>query len=38
MGINDEDNLSTLRISFGRNNTKSDINQLVKEIGLIIND
>ena len=38
MGINDEDNLSTLRISFGRNNTKGDINQLVKEIGLIIND
>ena len=38
MGISDEDNLSTLRISFGRSNTKDDIHQLVKEIGLIIND
>ena len=38
MGINDEHNLSTLRISFGRSNTKNDINQLVKEIGLIINE
>ena len=38
MGISDENNLSTLRISFGRSNTKDDIHQLVKEIGLIIND
>ena len=38
MGVSDEDNLSTLRISFGRSNSKDDIYQLVKEIRLIIND
>ena len=37
MGISDEQNLSTLRISFGRSNTKGEIEVLVNELNRIIN-
>ena len=37
MGISDEQNLSTLRISFGRGNTKDEIEILVNELNTIIN-
>ena len=37
MGIPDEQNLSTLRVSFGRNNTKDEIEILVNELDNIIN-
>ena len=37
MGISDEQNLSTLRISFGRSNTKEEIEILVNELNRIIN-
>ena len=37
MGIPDKQSLSTLRISFGRNNTKDDIEILINELSVIIN-
>jgi cysteine sulfinate desulfinase/cysteine desulfurase-like protein len=37
MGIPDKQSLSTLRISFGRNNTKDDIEILINELTAIIN-
>ena len=37
MGISEKQNMSTLRISFGRGNTIEDVNTLVSTISNIIN-
>jgi cysteine desulfurase len=37
IGLNDEMNLSTLRISFGKDNTIEEVDELIKTLGNILN-